>query len=302
VADAVHHDVIVSRGDGPLVLSGPPRRLTAMVDFHNRSDVLLVLRDAALRDRSGALATGLVRQSIRPLVLRPHQERRLPLTVSVTRTTAPGEYHAELEFGGRSHPVVLNVSEVFALSLRPQSVVVFNRPGQTQRKRIVVTNEGNISVAIDEIADVDLEDDMLSQTLARVAIEPWNERPGEKPIEKLKEGFEGPVLTLLRMGLKGTFYPAGLSVRRLGPKIVLAPGETAAMDLEITLRAELPPGSRYRGRAPLLTTDLEIVVVSSADAVESARSVKPLHQAGKTSGGGASSKKIPHASRQGGRR
>jgi hypothetical protein len=260
VAEHVSYDIIVAPEGEPLVLAGPPGQLTGQVDLHNPGDVNVVLRDAGLSDPNGVLTTRSWRQSLSPLVLRPYQECRVPLTIAVDPTTPPGEYRAELELAGWSRPVVLHVVEVFALTVRPQLFVVMNIPGQPQRKRLIVTNEGNVAFSIGDIGDVNLEDDMISNRTVRVALESWS--------ESVNPEIEGPVLALVRVGREGSYLADGLFVRTLGGKVDVAPGETTAIDLEITLRTELPHNSRYRGRAPLLTRDLEIIVVSSGGPVD----------------------------------
>jgi len=152
--------------------------------------------------------------------------------------------------------------------VQPHSIVVLNRPGEPQRKRIAVTNQGNVTFSVGDVGEVDLEDDTIPDDAGRLRLEPLTEI-GKKEIEA--HGHKGPVLVLLRIGRPGAFREAGLSVRKLGDKVNIAPGETVPIDLDITLREKLPPNSRYRGTASILTRDLEIVVVSSGDLHESPR-------------------------------
>jgi hypothetical protein len=260
VAEPAKHDVIALGEEELLVLTGPPSALSGSVDLHNRGEVTVVLRDAGVSDPSGVVMFRRIRSTLPPIVLRPHQERRVPLTVAVASHTAPGEYRAELKIAGRSRPVVLCVVEAFELNVLPQTLVVLNLPGRTQHRRVIVTNRGNVAFAVGGIGEVDLEDDVTADRAARLALEPWSEIVGKN--------VSGPVLALIRMDHEGSYRRAGLSVRRLGGKVNLAPGETVPIDLEITVHAELPQNSRYRGRAPLLTSNLEFVVVSSGDSAD----------------------------------
>jgi hypothetical protein len=250
---------IATPQDEPLVLAGPPGQLTGQIELDNPGDVVVVLRDAGLKDPSGVLSTTFERQTFSPLVVRAHQKRRAPLTVTLDQTTPPGEYRAELELAGGTRPVVLHVSEVIDLTVRPQSIVVMNQPGP-QRKRIVVTNEGNVSFVIGDLGDVDLEDDMISERAARLALEPWTTTKGEK--------IEEPVLALLKIASEDAYRDAGLAVHTLGAGLTVAPGDVAVIDLEVTLQVDLPSNSRYRGRTPLLTRTLEFIVVSSGGPLE----------------------------------
>jgi hypothetical protein len=271
VAEPAKHDIVAVREEELLVLTGPPSALSGSVELHNRGEATVVLRDAGLSDPSGVVMFRRLRSALPPIVLRPHQERRVPLTVAVASHTPPGEYRAELKIAGRSRPVVLCVVEAFELNVLPQTLVVLNLPGRTQHKRVIVTNRGNAAFAVGDIGEVDLQDDVTADRGARIALQPWWEIVGKD--------VSGPVLALIKMDHEGSYRPAGLSVRRRGGKLNLAPGETVSIDLEITVRAELPQNSRYRGRAPLLTSDLEFVVVSAGDAAE----MEPRTVAKKTS-------------------
>jgi len=250
---------IATPHDEPLVLAGPPAKLTGQIDLLNPSDVSLVVRDAGFNDPSGVLRAMPGRQSFSPIVVRAHQQHRGPVTISVDPGTPPGEYRAEIELAGGTRPVVLHVTESIDLTVHPQSIVVMNQPGP-QRRRIVVTNEGNVPFAIGDLGDVDLESDVLSER-TRLALEPVT-RTSKAEAKEL----EGPALVLLRIAPAEAFREGGLSVRVHGSAITVTPGETVVIDLDIALQVDLPPNSRYRGRTPLLTRDLEFVVVSSAPA------------------------------------
>ncbi len=262
MAEPIRHEIIAGTEDQRLVLAGPPARLTGNLHVHNRSDTHLVLRDVGLTDPSGVLTIGRSRQKVSTLVLRPHQERRVLLRLALPSTTPPGEFHAELEIVGQSRPIELHVTEVVDLTVTPQSIVVLNRRGERQHRRIVVTNDGNLAFTIGDFGDVDLEDDVIPDRAVRLAL--------EQCAGIGKDKIEGPLLALLRIRDEGAWRRGGLSVRRLGENIEIAPGATTAIDLEITLETELPPNSRYRGTMPLLTRDLEIVIVSSDGPLESA--------------------------------
>jgi len=280
MAEPVPYDIIVAPEDEPLVFAGPPRQLTGRVELHNRSEVDVVLRDAVVRDPEKAFSMRPLRQSISPLVLKPYEERRLPLTLVIDPTTPAGEYRAELELAGQCRAVVLHVTELVDLTVRPQSLVVLNRQGQPQRRRIVVANEGNVEFAIGRIGDVDLEDDFPANRPARVIVEPPN-KAGKQEVDK-------PIVVLLKIAREGAYLEAAMSVGKVGDEMSLAPGEIAPIDVDITVQKELRANSRYRGRVPFGTRDLEILVVPSGE--------RSPERADRERGGRAAPK------RQGGRR
>ncbi len=265
---------ITTPDDEPLVFAGPPAKLTGQIDLQNTGDASVVLRDAGLRDPSGVLRPRAERQSFSPVVVRAHQQQRGPVSISLDSTTPPGEYHAEIEVAGGTRPVVLHVMESIDLAVHPDSLVVFNQHG-TQRRRIVVTNEGNVPFAIGNLGDVDLENDLLPER-NRVTLEPVTRGTPAPPRQ-----VEGPVFVLVSLAPADAFREGGLSVRAYGPAVTVMPGKTAVVDLDITVQAELPPNSRYRGRAALLTRDLEFVVVSSAAAANDTPADKRQNKATK---------------------
>lgn len=248
-------NIFAAPEDEPLVLTGPPARLAGRLELRNPGSTRLVLRDAGIRDPSGVLFAGQQQRAISPLVLRPEQGRSVRLALTLDTTTPPGEYQVELDLAGQSRPAVLHITEVFSLTLRPSTIVVSNQPGQAQRKRVVVTNTGNVAFTIGDFGEVELKDDLAWERAIRIAIEPWSSRP-EVDIEKI-------VVAVLQE-VRRRDEPAGsLVVSNAGSIGEVKPGETVVVDLDITVPEGLSRSSRYRGRAPLLTQDLEIVVVPS---------------------------------------
>jgi len=142
--DSVTDDIFMAPYGEPLLLTGRPTELTGRVDLHNPAGTNLVIREADLRDPNRVLPGKLFRQVLAPIVLRPTQRQSVTLTIALDPTTPPGEYRVELDLAGRSHPVVLQVAEVFALKIQPSSFVVANLLNQVQEKRLIVTNQGNV--------------------------------------------------------------------------------------------------------------------------------------------------------------
>ena len=253
-------NIFTAPEDEPLVLTGPPARLAGRLELHNPGSDRLVLRHAGLKDPSGKLFARQMFGALPTLVLRPEQGRSVPLSVAVDPTTPPGEYQVELDVAGQTRPVVLHVTEAFTLTLRPSTLVVANRPGQAQRKRVVVTNTGNVAFTVGDIGEVDLKDDLAWERAIRIAVEPWPDRD-KVDIEKI-------VVAVLEEVRRRDERLGSLMMRLSGGPVEVRPGETAAIDLDITAPEGLPGSGRYRGRAALLTQDLEIVVVSSGAPLE----------------------------------
>jgi hypothetical protein len=243
----------------PVVFSGPPDELTARIDIHNPSKAKVVLRDAGLRDPTGALRLPTARHALEPVVLRPDQGGSVPLSIAVDPTTPPGEHAAELDLGGRTQTVVLHVAEVLDLTVTPDELVVVNSPGIAQKKRVVVTNDGNVPFTIADPGPAVLRDDLPADRVRRVAIEPL---PGRE--EPDLEALVVAVLAVVREEERGR---GRVVVTTVGGEVQLQPGETKPVDLEITLQDELPVGGRYRARIPILTQNVDVVVVTSGGPV-----------------------------------
>jgi len=253
VSDAARSLVVVSPDDEPLVLAGPPRELSGRIDLHNAGDAKVVLRDAGLTDQSGVLQLTAERHRIQPLVLRPDQRGSLPLAIGVHPATPPGEYHAELDVGGRSRPVVLHVVEVVDLAVDPRSLVLENRPGLAQRKKLLVRNDGNVSFTVGDPVTVDLREDRPTDRGLRVALEPL--------LQRVKPDLDELVVALLAVAREEERL--GSVEARADAQVEVQPGETAALELELTLKDELPATRRYRGRLPVVTRDVDVIVLAS---------------------------------------
>jgi hypothetical protein len=242
----------------PVVLVGPPGELSGRIQLHNPGDASLVVRDAGLKDPSGALRLSKARHGLRPLVLRPDQVGSLTLTIAVDPATPSGRYPAELELEGRLLPVILEVSELFELSVQPETLVVINLPDVRQRKQILVTNTGNVAFSLGEPGAVELHEDRRDDSVLRVALEPLLRGP--------KADLDAVVVALLAVAREEREPLGALEVRAPGGPINVPVGETATFELEITLRDKLPTHRRYRGRLPVLTQDVRVLVVPSGAA------------------------------------
>jgi hypothetical protein len=240
----------------PIQLSGPPRRLAGQVRLRNPQSLSLVLRDAGFSDRSGRLVHMPERHTFAPVVLRPAEERAVPLVIGIDPNTPPGEYRVELDVMGQVRPAVLNVAETVALRVEPKRIVVMSDLARPWRTLIVVTNEGNVPLPINPVADVDLRDDVANVRDLRGVIAPL--------LADVPRNLDDFVAVLLAVLPPQGPVLGRLSVRTHGAPLELAPGHSAKLELEVTLPQELPPNGRYRGRVPVLTKDLEFIVISPA--------------------------------------
>jgi hypothetical protein len=248
------YDLIDLDEGAPVVVRGFPDQLVGSVPLHNNGDETAVLRTATLQEPDDRL--GLEAGSIRRIgttVLRPEQRHSAPLRLRLDPSTPPGEYHARVEVGGASRPLVINVTERVAIDLEPTSLVIDNRPGEPVTKSVTITNRGNLPVVIGDIGAVPLDDEQKECRILRRAAEALDT---EDPVtvDRLVEAIARAAKRVLdESGL--------LRVRNLTGTTELAPGQTMRLDLQIDLPTTLDPHTRYRGLVPIVTRDLQFVVV-----------------------------------------
>jgi hypothetical protein len=242
--------------DAPIRLAGPPDQLAGQVRLSNAHSSAIVLRDAGVSDSSGRLAQLPARHSFAPVVLRPSEERAVPLVIGIDPNTAPGEYHVELDVMGQRRPAVLAVAQNVRLRLDPKRVVVLGDSVQPWRAQLMLTNEGNVPLPIGPIADVDLRDDVAQVRDLRGVVGPL--------LADVPRKLEDFVAVLLAVLPPQGPVVARLRVRTPDTPMELAPGHSQSLEVELSLLSELPANGRYRGRVPVLTEDLEFIVISPA--------------------------------------
>lgn len=249
------YDLIDSPEDEPIVLVGQPDAVQGELFVRNPGERKVVVRDAQVRSEALKTAPAApLRYTLSPIAVRPGLRRRVPLALAIDPDTPPGEYHGEVEVGGRVRPVVLHITEKVELVISPEVVVVHNLPGATTVKRVVFSNHGNVPLTLGEIGAVPLDDELWQCRTFRAALGALG--------EEIKS-LETYALEIARQA-KAVVERAGLlRVHNTAGTVVLEPGEVRPIDLEIRVPRTLEKRSRYRGIAPLYTTSLQFAVVPS---------------------------------------
>jgi hypothetical protein len=243
--------LLPASNDEPIRLSGPPTALSGLVRLRNSHDRSRVLRHVTVSDRSGKLAGLAGQRAFRPIVMRGQEDRVAPLSIALDRFIPPGQYIVELAVEGQTREAVLNVEETVALRLTPKSLVLMGRPGETVRRHVDVSNEGNVPFEIDGIGDVELHDEVAESHMIGRVIGPL--------LAELPKSPDGIVAALVAVGARGPVAGC-LGVRMAGGALRLAPGQTAGLDLDISIPADLVPYRRFVGRAAILAEDLDFIV------------------------------------------
>jgi len=236
----------------PIVLMGPPGAIQGELRLRNPGAEKLILRDPRLRSEPMPAAPNGLEHTMRRIILRGGQARRVPVTFAINPHVSPGEYRAELQLGGELRAVVIHVTESVQLEITPSQLVLENRPGATQTKQVVFSNRGNVALKIHEIGPVVLDDELLQCRTHRAALAEAGDQ---------LTGLDDYLAALGRK-YKAAFETTGfLRVHNAGGKIVLQPGEVRAVKLEIRVPEKLDKRTRYFGRAAISTSDLEFVIV-----------------------------------------
>jgi hypothetical protein len=253
------YDIVATPESMPIVLVGSPQRLIGRVDLHNPGESTVVLRHARLSGLAGADHD----HALPTVVLRGSQARAVPLNMTVDPAIPPGEYHCELQVGGRTRPAIVHIVEDVDLTLAPQVMIVENVPDEKQHKQLIVRNDGNVVLTVGEIGRLELEDDLIWCHLGRTALGPLAERE-EVDINDF-------ITAIVKAGAEEGRRTGSLVVHNASGTVEVEPGTSAAIDLEITVPDGLHRNSRYRGITPLYTEDLVFVVVPSRRAAPDAK-------------------------------
>jgi hypothetical protein len=186
------------------------------------------------------------------IVLRPGQQRSLPIQMSLNPHTPPGEYRATLEAGGRSREVIIHITEYVLLDISPSELVLENVPDARYTKRVVFTNRGNTPLQIGELGAVPLDDERFDCRMLRAALEAVGDET--HPLEEY-------VAEIARQSRDILQRAGHLRVKNTSGPFELQPGEIHPVDLEIQIPSTLEKRTRYTGTVAIYTNDLDFVVV-----------------------------------------
>ena len=243
--------------DQPIILAGAPHELEGQLFLQNTGQERLTLRDLSVRQMATTRKVPRVIPEGVPfqlgsVTLEPGQQQRVSVNLSLDQYTPPGDYAAELEAAGETRSVIIHVVESIDLDLEPRELVLDNLPGETARKQVVVSNQGNVPLTIGDFGEILLDDDRHSQRVLHIFLDSIGAEP--LPLEEY-------AALLLRESRQVIDEAGALQVKCVGGPFVLNPGDTQAVELEITLPPRLVANRRYKGRAVIYTDNLDFVVV-----------------------------------------
>jgi hypothetical protein len=245
--------------EAPLVLAGPPRAVRGEFRVQNATEEKLSVRDAVLRSapltgraKKHQAATSLLPESgiaLRRILVRPGQSRPVPVALELDPRTPPGTYHAELMVNDQRRAVVVHVTEDVSLELSPETIVLPNKAGETFTRTVVFTNNGNVDISIRALGTVVLDEELVHCRALRGAL---------SDVGDTMESLDDFAAAL---GKRYKRLYETLAVKVHNEAVTLAPGDTQAVELTITLPDKLEGRSRYTGYAAISTNSLSFVIV-----------------------------------------
>ena len=131
---------------GPVTLTGPPRAIRGQLRLGNDGTERVAVRGFAVRAQSVELSQG--RGTLRAR-LEPGVSSDLDATLSLARTTPPGDYQVRLDFDGQEVDALVRVDADPSLRVTPSMVLA--GPGTTS-VHLEVTNTGNVSLDLPAVA------------------------------------------------------------------------------------------------------------------------------------------------------
>lgn len=258
------YDILDSPEDEPIVLVGQPQALYGEVRLRNPGDQRVILRETRLHAPPVMARTGKptetgesIQQAISTVVLHPGQAHHIPLVVSLSAQTPPGEYRGEIEVAGRKRPVVYYITERLTLEISPPQLIIENYPGATVTKQIVISNTGNVPLTIGDFGPVVLDIEYLECIIGRAAVAQADQF----------ETMDNYNLEQVRQTNRILEATGILRVRNTSGSSVLEPGDVRAFDLQIRVPERLEKRFRYFGAVPIYTENLIFVIVPAASEV-----------------------------------
>jgi hypothetical protein len=249
---------LLADAERPLVLVGPPGDLRGEFRVQNPTERKVVVRQPLLksvaapaRGKGAARAAALPEASmaLRRIIVRAGQSRPVPIALALDPATPPGTYHAQLDVEGQQRSVVLHVTEDVRFSITPQELVIPNRPGDKVQKQVVFANAGNVPLVVKSIGTVVLDEELAHCRALRGALADVGDTM------KSLDDF------IVALGRRYRALYETLVLKVQNDKTAVAPGETRAVDLTVTLPEKLEPRSRYTGYAAISTSALTFTIV-----------------------------------------
>lgn len=239
-------------GQGPFIFSGVPPLCVGDLELVNDSDEKVKVRAIPVVGHEDRTVATLGLDELRVAArLAPHDRARARAHFILDSRTPPGTYAAELSWGSQREPIIVHVFEKLGLRVEPDVIRLRGAGGDTLEALVVITNDGNVTETLRNLALVFLEE---RNWIGRSMVYALRETSEE-------EGHRAYLDRLVRELRATISRPARVTIR--GEVSEIHPGETRDVRLEITLPGELIKGRTYVGSTPLMSSRLSLKVECS---------------------------------------
>lgn len=232
-------------GKGPFIFGGVPPICAGDLELINASDEKVKVRTIPVIGYKDSAASkfGLAELMV-GVRLAPRDRTRARAHFILDPHTPPGTYTADISCGSQREPVVVHVWEKQSLRISPDEIRLRGAGGDLLSTLILITNEGNVTETMRDLALVFLEErNWVGRSLVYALRETGAEEGHQAYLDRLTREMR---VTLAR--------PARIT--RRSDDSELRPGETREVELEIALPAELIKGRAYFGQIPFMSGEL----------------------------------------------
>ncbi|MBI3015730.1 MAG: hypothetical protein HYY65_11895 [Candidatus Tectomicrobia bacterium] len=232
-------------GAGPFILSGVPPMCSGDLELINASDEKVKVRAIGATGHKGeALAVRGLQEVRLAARLAPRDRARVRAHFFVDPYTPPGKYTAELACGEQREQVVVHVLEKLDVRVAPERLQFRGVAGQVFSQPLVITNRGNVTHTVPELALVHLEErDWFGRSLVYALRQTEEGESHQAYLDRLLREIRATDIRPARV----TFHANPREIR---------PGETREVHAEITLPEKLIKGRTYVRAIPFMSTDL----------------------------------------------
>jgi hypothetical protein len=232
-------------GRGPFIFGGVPPICVGDLELINASDEKIKVRTIPVvgNEDSAVSSLGLTELKV-GVRLAPRNRTRARAHFLLAPHTPPGTYTAELSCGGQREPVVVHVRENRSLRIDPEEIRLRGAAGDVLTTLMVITNDGNVTETMRDLALVFLEErNWVGRSLVQALRD-----------TKADEGHQTFLDRLLRELRVTMARPTRVNIR--GGASELRPGETREIEIETELPDELIKGRTYFGQTPFMSGEL----------------------------------------------
>jgi hypothetical protein len=232
-------------GRGPFIFGGAPPICVGDLELINASDEKVKVRTIPVVGYEDSAVSNFGLAELRVGVrLAPRDRTRARAYFFLDPHAPPGTYSADLSCGSQREPVVVHVWEKQSLRVDPDEIRLRGAGGDVLTTLVVITNEGNVTETMRDLALVFLEErNWVGRSLVHALRE-----------IKAEEGHQAYFDRLVRELRVTLARPARVTLRSDDSE--LRPGETREVELEIALPAELVKGRTYFGQTPFMSGEL----------------------------------------------